>query len=259
MNNLRLALVRNIKLTLEYDGTRFNGWQVQDKSKRTVQGELNTALSRIFQEKCSVIGSGRTDSGVHAKGQVANFKTTSSMTPIQILKALNTSLPEDVSASKVEEVSQKFHAQYSAKSKTYRYTILNSQNRSALSRDFSFFYPYPLNLTRIRRELKNLLGKKDFKSFQAHDSAISEESLKNKSTIRTIKRLEIQKNGNFIFIEIEADGFLYKMVRNIVGTLLEIGSGKRSESLKKILNAKDRRCAGQTAPAKGLCLREVRY
>ena len=144
--------MHNIKLTLEYDGTHFSGWQVQDKNKRTVQGELNAALSRIFQERCTAIGSGRTDSGVHAKAQVANFKTSSSMTPGQILKALNASLPEDVAVSKAEEVPQNFHAQYSAKSKTYRYTILNAQHRSALSCDFCFFYPYRLNLYRIRRD-----------------------------------------------------------------------------------------------------------
>jgi len=250
-----MPTTRNIKLTLEYDGTHFNGWQVQDKSKRTVQGEIEKVLSKIFKKKCRIMGSGRTDSSVHAKAQVVNFKTTSTMTPVQILKALNAWLPEDVSITHAQEVPLNFHAQYSVKSKIYRYSILNRPSRSALERHVSFFYPHHLNLTLVRREAKNLLGKKDFKSFQAADF-----SRAKRNTIRTIKKIQIRKSADFIYIDIEADGFLYKMVRNIVGTLLEISSGKRSlGSIQKILKAKNRKAAGQTAPAKGLCLLEVKY
>ena len=246
---------RNIKLTLEYDGTHFNGWQVQDKAKRTVQGEIEKVLSKIFKKKCRIIGSGRTDSGVHAKAQAANLKTTSTMTPVQILKALNARLPEDISITHAEGVPLNFHAQYSVKSKTYRYSILNRPSRSALERHFSFFYSQHLNLSLMRREAKSLLGKKDFKSFQATDFSRAE-----RNTIRTIKKIRIKKNAYFIFIDIEADGFLYKMVRNIVGTLLEIGSGKQPKaSIQNILKAQNRKAAGQTAPAKGLCLMEVHY
>lgn len=252
--------MRNIKLTLEYDGTDFNGWQMQDRSKRTVQGEIEKALSQILKKKTTVTGSGRTDSGVHAKAQTANFKTTSKMTPVQILKALNALLPEDVSVIAAQEVPLNFHARYSVKSKIYRYTILNRPTRSPLLRRESFFYPHPLNLSRMKKEAKFLVGRKDFKSFQASDSAIDEEGRRGKNTVRTIRRLEIRKNGDFISIDIEANGFLYKMVRNIVGTLLEIGLGKRPMgSIQKILKAKNRKAAGQTAPAKGLYLMEVHY
>ncbi len=250
-----MPIIRNIKLTLEYDGTNFNGWQIQDPKKRTVQGEIEKVLSQIFKKKCRLIGSGRTDSGVHAKAQVANFKTNSTMTPGQILKALNAWLPEDIAITNAEEVSLNFHAQYSAKSKTYRYSILNRATRFALDRHFSFFYSYPLNLNLMHREIKTLLGKKDFKSFQAMDIARLE-----KNTTRTIKKIQIKKSVDFIYIDIEADGFLYKMIRNIVGTLLEIGSGRRPPgSMKKILEKKNRQLAGQTAPALGLCLLEVKY
>ncbi len=248
-----------IKLTLEYDGTDFNGWQIQAGKKRTVQGELEKALLKIFKQKTRVIGSGRTDSGVHALGQVAHFETSSRMTPRQILKALNASLPQDVAVVAAQKVPPSFHAQYSAKSKIYRYTILNQSTRSPLLRHYSYFYFHPLNLTLMARESRPLLGRKDFRSFQAADPAAISES-PEKTTIRTIKKIEIKKRGPLISIEIEADGFLYKMVRNLIGTLLEIGSGRlRPGSIPKILEKKDRRAAGKTAPATGLCLIKVRY
>lgn len=255
-----MSTTRNIKLTLEYDGTDFNGWQMQDKSKRTVQGEIEKALSKILKKKTAVTGSGRTDSGVHAKAQTANFKTTSKMTPFQVIKALNALLPKDVSVVAVQEVPLNFHARYSVKSKIYRYTILNRESRSPLTGRFSLFYPRSLNLFRMRKEARILIGRKDFRSFQAVDSALDKKDLKNKNTIRAIRRMDIRKNRGFILIDIEANGFLYKMVRNIVGSLLEIGSGKRPlGSMKDILNKKSRLGAGQTAPAKGLCLLEVKY
>ena len=249
--------MRNIKITIEYDGTDFHGWQIQDKGKRTVQGEIEKTLFKIFKRRIKVIGSGRTDSGVHAEGQVANFKTSSSMTPLQMLKALNVLLPEDVAIKKAEEAVEKFHAQYSVKSKIYRYTISNHLTRSSLGRNYCLHYPYPLNLGLMRKETKVLVGRRDFKSFQA---AGSKKVPGPKNTIRTIKKIEIKKKNDIITIEIEADGFLYKMVRSIVGTLLAAASGRLSAgSMKKILKAKNRMLAGQTAPAKGLCLVEVKY
>lgn len=246
-----------IKLTLEYDGTDFNGWQIQSGKKRTVQGEIEKALLKIFKQKTRIIGSGRTDSGVHAQGQVAHFQTSSVMTPHQILKALNASLPEDIAVVGAQKASENFHAQYSAKSKTYRYTILNRNSRSPFLRRFSCFYPHLLDLTLMRREASHFLGKKDFRSFQAADPASQDQ---RKTSLRTIKRLEVKKKGSFIEIVIEADGFLYKMVRNIVGTLLEIGSGRRSRGdMKTILGQRDRRAAGVTAPPEGLSLVKVKY
>ena len=249
--------MRNIKITIEYDGTDFHGWQIQDKGKRTVQGEIEKALFRIFKRRTKVIGSGRTDSGVHAQGQVANFRIESSMIPLQMLKALNALLPEDIAIKKAEEVVEKFHAQYSVKSKIYRYTISNHLTRSPLCRNYCFHYTYPLNLSLMRKEAKLLVGRKDFKSFQVTGSP-QEPGPKN--TIRTIKKIEIKKRNDVITIAIEADGFLYKMVRSIVGTLLAVASGRLpAGSMKKILKAKNRMLAGQTAPAKGLCLVEVKY
>jgi tRNA pseudouridine38-40 synthase len=247
--------MRNIKLTLEYDGTHFNGWQIQAKPRRTVQEELTKACSRILKEKITVVGSGRTDSGVHALGQVANFKTRSKMPAEEIFRALNANLPDDVVVLKAEDVRSSFHAQHSAKRKTYRYTILNRSVRAAQQRHFCLFYHYSLNLRRMRTAATALIGKKDFKSFQASDAARKEQS-----TIRRIKKLTIVQKGDYIHIDIEADGFLYKMVRNIVGTLLEVGSGKLPPgSIKTILKARNRTFAGKTAPAKGLCLLEVAY
>ena len=253
--------MRNIKLTIEYDGTHFNGWQVQDKKKRTIQGEIQEALSQIFKKKIGILGSGRTDSGVHAIGQTANFKTTSPMTPRQILKALNAILPEDIVITKTQDVPEGFHARYSAKSKTYRYTILNRESRSPHLRNFTSFYPYRLDLRLMRQEARALIGKKDFRSFQASDPFMKRAGQSQEKTgIRTMKKIDIKKRGDLIHIDMEADGFLYKMVRNIVGTLLQVGSGRRpGGSVKKILQEKRRSAAGPTAPSEGLCLVEVKY
>ena len=246
-------MLRNIKLTIEYDGTNFNGWQFQP-GLRTIQGEIQNFLKKIFKEDITLIGSGRTDSGVHAKGQVANFRTTSTMSTLQMCRAFNNNLPEDIAILSVEEVNLKFHAQHSAKRKTYRYTILNREPRSSLQRNFCLRFPYKLNLTLMRQEAKALVGRKDFKAFQAASST------NPKDSIRRVYKLKITKQGDFIYIDIEANGFLYKMVRNIVGTLLEIGSGRLPKgSIKRILKSKDRTTAGDTTQARGLCLLHVKY
>jgi len=248
---------RNIKLTIEYDGTAFNGWQVQPNNQRTVQGIIEKAVQKIFNKKIRVIGSGRTDSGVHALGQVANFKVKSDLPLIKIRGALNANLPVDVVILKVEEVPLDFHARYSVKAKTYRYTVLYRKTRCARQRHFCLLYPYPLNLSHMRQEAKILVGRHDFKSFQAVDAA---KPKRGENTVRTIKRLEIKKKGDYIYIDIEANGFLYKMVRNIVGTLLEIGTRKLPKgSMKNILSKKDRTAAGPTAKSHGLALVEVKY
>lgn len=250
--------LRNIKLTIEYDGSAFNGWQIQTKKERTIQDEVKKALSKITGQSITVFGSGRTDSGVHALGQVANFKTSSHLTTEQLLRALNANLPEDIAVSKVEEAPAGFHAQYKAKSKTYRYTILNRLARTAQMRSLCMLYPYRLNLRVMKKEAKVLIGRKDFKSFCASDPERYGEG--KESTIRTIKRLTIKKSGDYILVDIEADGFLYKMVRNIMGTLLAVGSGQlKPGATAKILKAKDRTQAPKTSSAKGLCLLEVKY
>lgn len=263
-------MAKNIKLTIEYDGTNFHGWQTQAtrnkshiqtkrRAQRTVQEEIEKVLKNIFKRNLKLIGSGRTDSGVHAFGQVAHFKVNTSMSVIEIQNALNANLPDDIAIIQVEDAPLNFHAQYSVKSKTYRYTILNATARCAQQRHFCLHYPYTLNIRRMREEAKDLVGRKDFKSFTASDPA-KRKANKREDTVRTIKRLAITRKGDNLIIEIEATGFLYKMVRNIIGTLLDVGRGKLTKgSIKQILAEKNRHAAGNTAKPKGLALIRVRY
>ncbi len=259
--------MRNIKLIIEYDGTNYFGWQTQKlKSKNsirntlyairkfsTIQETLESALRQILQEKISLIGSGRTDSGVHALGQVVNFKTKSRLSVVDIKRALNAVLPQDISVVKTEEAQDNFHARFDAKSKIYRYTLLNNPARSVMLRNYYYFYPHRLNINAMRKAAKLLLGKKDFKSFQASGK-------KPRSSKRTINKLSIKRQGNFIQFDIQSNGFLYKMVRSIVGTLLEVGRGKLNPAeIQRILSQKNRKFAGPTAPAQGLTLIKVIY
>lgn len=249
-------MLRNIKLTLEYDGTDFYGWQVQVKSQRTVQAEIEKALKKIFKKHVTLFGSGRTDSGVHALGQVANFHAATRLPIETIQTALNAHLPKDIAVVRIEEVGPRFHARFSVKSKTYRYAILNRPARCAIERRFCLFYPYPLNLRLMRAEAEALVGRYDFKSFQAANPSRDEKA----TAVRTVKRLTIRKKGDRVLIEIEADGFLYKMVRNIVGTLLGIGRGQLPKgSMRRILKSKDRTIAPAPAKAQGLTLLKVEY
>ncbi|MFC1510638.1 tRNA pseudouridine(38-40) synthase TruA [Candidatus Omnitrophota bacterium] len=251
--------MQNIKLTIEYDGTRFQGWQSQNKGQRTVQDEIEGALKKICKEKIRLIGSGRTDSGVHALAQVANFKTKSKRPAKEYINALNGNLPKDISIINAESVPLSFHAQYTAKKKTYRYSILYRPTRSALQHRFSFHISTQLNVALMRKEAKTLIGRKDFASFQTSDP-VRKRAGKQENTIRHITALNIKKHGDVIAIDITANGFLYKMVRNIVGTLLEIGSGKKPKgSMQTILKNKNRTMAGQTAKACGLMLLKVIY
>lgn len=259
--------MRNIKLIIEYEGTNYIGWQIQrlrqqktsiehrtsSIEKKTIQETMEQALKRILNEKIKLIGSGRTDSGAHALGQVANFKTNSKMPLDKLKKALNALLPNDIAIKDIEEVNLNFHSRFDAKSKIYGYTILNSPLRCVRQRNFYCLYPYKLNLNAMRQAARLLLGKKDFKSFQASDK-------KPRNSQRTVKNISLKKQGDFIHFEIEADGFLYKMVRSIVGSLLEVGRGKlKTKDFKRILRQKNRQFAGPTAPAKGLTLLKVKY
>ena len=220
-----------------------------------MQGELKKVLLQIFKAHVTVIASGRTDAGVHASGQVVNFKVVTRMTTEEIRRALNALLPPDIAVMDVQEVDLQFHAILDVKSKTYRYTILHRDYPSALQRNRCHFYWHALDVSRMKEEAKALVGKKDFKSFEASDPV-----RRKHSTVRTVKKVLIRKQGPWITIDIEADGFLYKMVRNIVGTLLEAGSGKLPKGgIRQILRRKDRTKAGVTAVAQGLCLLEVTY
>ncbi len=247
--------MRNFKLTLEYVGTQFCGWQTQANGFRTIQNHIEEKLERIFKQKIHCHASGRTDSGVHATAQVAHFKVATTMDTALILKALNSFLDKDVAVVDLKEVPLNFHAQKSVKDKTYQYTILNRLNPSPMWHDRAYFYPNPLNISKMRSAAGVFKGKHDFKSFQ---SASDRSKIVN--TIRTISHLSVIKEGDLIKISITSDGFLYKMVRNIVGALIEVGGGTLTKAkIKEILKAKNRLVETKTAPSHGLCLIKVRY
>ncbi len=244
----------NIRLTIAYDGTNYSGWQIQ-KNALSIQAILEKALRKILNTKIKVTGAGRTDAGVHANGQIANFNSDAWLPEKNLKAALNSTLPEDISVIKVKKVSPKFNSQFDARSKVYKYTILNDSADRPLCRNFYWKVPYRLNMALMRKEAKALEGKHDFRAFQAK-SALSG----IKDTKRIIKNISISAREKFIFISIEGNGFLHNMVRVIIGTLVEVGRGYMNPgSVKKILLAKDRRKAGPTAPAKGLTLISVRY
>lgn len=247
---------RNIKLTLEYDGTDFAGFQFQP-GRPTIQQVLEEALSKFFDKPTKIkSASGRTDAGVHAKFQIVNFLTSSKAELWQIQKGLNAHLPDSVAVRKVEEVSAKFHARFQAKSKTYEYKIWNDRVRSPFQLRYAHQVPSPLNVSAMRRAAAFLTGKHDFRSFCATEKP----GEPKKKTVRTIKKFVVQKKGSLVCLRMTADGFLHHMVRNIAGTLLEVGRGKiKADEVGKILKSKDRRRAGMTAPAKALCLVDVTY
>ncbi len=248
----RRSSTRNIRLVIKYDGTRYSGWQFQ-KNAETVQEAIESVLERIIGRKVKLTGAGRTDSGVHAVGQVANFKTHSKLALNKIKDALNSSLAEDILIVSAEFVPLKFDSQRSARSKRYRYTVTTARFADPFIRHFAARFSYPLKIRSMRRAAKALTGRHDFKAFQAAGSS-------ELNTVRTIKKIKIEKRGDLVYIDVWADGFLYNMVRTIGGTLLEIGRGKMPEkSIKEILLKRDRRSAGPTAPAKGLCLMNVEY
>jgi tRNA pseudouridine38-40 synthase len=243
---------RNIKLTIEYDGTNYCGWQTQS-GPTTVQETVSKTLTKIVGHQVTLYGASRTDSGVHARGQSANFRTSSQMTPAQFIKALNSSLPGDIAVRAAKSVPESFNAMHKARSKHYRYTILNSPVRSALDRNFYYFAPYKLSVNRMRQTLKYLVGRHDFRAFASKSSG-------RENCVRKIYSIRISKQGAYININIKGNGFLYNMARTIVGTLLLIGQGKmKPEAIKTIIRSRVRKKAGPTAPAKGLCLLKVNY
>lgn len=244
--------MRNIRLLIEYDGTNYAGWQWQNNEK-TIQKTLLSAIEQVTQEKIKLYGASRTDAGVHAVGQVANFKTNSVIPSERLVYAINFYLPPDITVKKAADAAESFHAQYCAKSKVYRYTLFNNWIRTSLNRNFCYLYGFKLSMDKMVAAARYLTGTHDFTSFTT-------KAWGEKNRIRTIKRFDIKREGTNVYFTIEADGFLYNMVRTIVGTLLEIGRGKIvSEGIQDIVNAKNRKSAGPTVPAKGLCLMEVKY
>lgn len=245
-------MTRKLKLIIEYEGTRYHGWQVQPNGL-TIQEVLQSCLKKITQEEMSVVGSGRTDAGVHAEGQVAHFRTESSMTPHQFLMAFNSLLPNDIVVKEVAEVPDEFHAQRSAVRKIYRYTILNREYPSALLHDRCNFIQTPLDVKAMQSAKSYLEGKHDFSAFRASNCEA-------RNPVREIYKIVIAKKEDFITLDFDGNGFLKYMVRNIVGTLIQVGRKKmQAEEMKTILESRDRKNAGPTARPYGLCLVEVFY
>ncbi|MCX5697327.1 MAG: tRNA pseudouridine(38-40) synthase TruA [Candidatus Omnitrophica bacterium] len=265
--------MRNIRIEIEYDGSGYAGWQVQNSpqctvhspQKRTIQGTIEKTLQKILKEKVKVIASGRTDAGVSALAQVANFHTHCALPVEKIKNALNALLPKDIAVSRVQDVPLDFHAIRDVRSKVYRYRILNRAHRPALSLRGVYFCRFPLDSGLMRREARVLIGRHDFKAFCASGSSA-------RSTVRTIKKITVgrypyeyprsntKEDNSLIIIDIEADGFLYNMARSIAGTLVDIGRGRfKKSSMKSLLSARDRRLSGPCAPAQGLCLLKVKY
>ncbi len=243
--------MRNIKLTLEYDGSGFFGFQRQ-KDKPSIQASLEKALSRLFNRPMKIgAAAGRTDALVHARGQVVHFKTDSPIPLEKIQRGLNALLPREIAVKSAEEVPADFHARYGARWKTYEYEVFNSQIRSPLLNGRVYQFPYPLDFGKMKKAAKALVGRHDFKSFQATGSNV-------RDSIRTVRRLAIERSGKRVRFTVEADGFLYHMVRNIVGTLLEVGRGSLSlKDFSGLLRRPHRPVA--TVPAQGLTLLQVKY
>ncbi len=244
--------MRNIKLTIEYDGKCYNGWQKQP-DKLNIQGEIEKAIYNITKEKVELIGSGRTDAGVHALGQVANFKTNSNIPIEKIPLAINSQLKSSIIIKSAEEVDERFHSRYNAKHKTYRYIINNSKTGTALYRNLQYCFPIKLDVEKMKEASKFFEGEHDFKAFKSSGTSA-------KNSVRTIYKAVVKEEGENIIIELTGNGFLYNMVRIISGTLLDVGLGKINPSeIPDIINSKDRQRAGKTLPAHGLYLVEVLY
>lgn len=241
-----------IKLTIEYDGTAYAGWQRQP-NHTTIQAVLEEALSKITQKHIIAVSAGRTDSGVHALGQVVSFQTDKSLASAQWAPAINSYLPKDITVLASEQTSEDFHARFSAKGKTYDYRITVQAFRPALDRHRAWHFPHPLDMDAMRQAMSKLLGTHDFTSFRGPRS-------KTANPKCTISHLSLRSESPSLTIRIEGDRFLKQMVRAIVGTLVEVGQHKRHpNTMQDILQAKDRRAAGRTAPPHGLYLTQVLY
>lgn len=243
----------NYKLTIQYDGTRYRGWQVQGNTDQTIQGKLEGVLSRLTGQLVEVHGSGRTDAGVHALGQVANVKLPHPVEPSELLGELNRYLPADIGVIAAEPAPERFHARLNARSKTYRYRIWNSAIPNVLERSYLYALPEPLDVAAMERAAADLVGTHDFRSFCG---------LKRfkKSTVRTITDIAITQDGAEVRLEFTGNGFLMRMVRILAGTLVEVGLGQReADAMPAVLAAQDRAAAGPALPAQGLALVRVEY
>lgn len=245
--------MRNIKLTIEYDGTNYHGWQIQ-KNANTVQETIEKAISKLLDNKVGLVGCSRTDVGVHAYSQVAHFLTNSSIPEDKFSYAINNLLPEDIVIRQSEEVSEDFHSRYCAKGKKYRYLIYNEAHASAIMRNRAYHVRPKLDFEEMKSAVQYFNGRHDFAAFQATGGQV-------RSTVREIYSIDVlKKEDNLIAIEVSGNGFLYNMVRIIAGTLIYVGIGKiNAKEIPQIIESLDRTRAGKTAPAHGLYLMEIYY
>lgn len=243
----------NYKLVIQYDGSRYDGWQRQGNTGKTIQGKIEEILEKILGDKVEIAGAGRTDAGVHALGQTANFHWPKPLSEETLKKELNTYLPEDIGILSVEKVPERFHSRLNAVEKIYRYRVSLGDGKNVFERKQIYPLNQPLDVEKMRKAADLMVGEKDFKGFSTGKKG-------KKSTVRKLRAIRIsEKNGEVVF-EFQGDGFLYNMVRILTGTLLEIGMGKREiGSIPEIFETKDRALAGFTAPARGLTLVEVFY
>lgn len=250
-------MVKNYKMILSYDGTRFFGWEHQPNTDMTIQGKVETVLARMLDMEPGkipeVIGCGRTDAGVHAKAMVCNVRLDTEMSEEEIKDYMNRYLPEDISVEQVRVASDRFHARYNAVGKTYQYTCYIGKSKPVFDRK----YVYPLesvpDINAMQKAAGILMGEHDFRSFCSNPKM-------KKSTVRLVDMIDIKQKGDYLYLTFHGTGFLQHMVRILTGTLLEVGFGQRTpESIAELIEAKDRRQAGFTAPAKGLCMMRVDY
>lgn len=244
---------KNYKIILAYDGTRYQGWESHKDGDMTIQGKLVNVIEHLVEKPVEVIGCGRTDAGVHAKGMVANVKLDIDMAPDQIKSYLNHYLPEDIAVLEIGVASERFHSRYNAVGKTYCYTCYIGNTKPVFNRKYVYVLDEKPDINRMRKAAELLVGTHDFASFCANKK-------KKKSTVRTVDKIEITVEGDYLKFTVHGDGFLHHMVRILVGTLLEVGWGKRSaESMTELLAVQERAQAGVTAPAQGLCMMSVDY
>lgn len=245
--------MRNIRITIEYDGKNFPGWQSQP-GKISIQTEIENAIYEITGERVELIASGRTDAGVHALGQVANFHTNTKIETSKIPYAINSKLPNSIVVKEAKEVDERFHSRYNCKLKTYRYIINNNEFPSALNRYREFHMPCKLDYKEMKKAIKYFVGEHDFKAFKSSGGNAK------KTTVRTLTDCSIKENDGRIYIELTGNGFLYNMVRIISGTILDVGLGKiKADDIPEIINSGVREKAGRTLPPHGLYLVKVNY
>jgi tRNA pseudouridine38-40 synthase len=246
--------MNNYKLVLQYDGTKYSGWQMNKNAANTLEEKLEVLLAKLIEEEVELIGSGRTDKGVHARGQVANFRTTKNLNCDRLQKEMNHFLPEDIAVLSVEQVAHEFHSRLHAKSKCYRYAIYKSINgtKPVFERKYVTVLEQELDLYKMQKGIELLIGTHDFKGFCSDKT--------KKSTVRTIHSIDIVEVDDYIFFDFIGDGFLHHMIRILMGTLIEIGTLQRkAESILTVFDKKERSLAGYLTPPEGLCLEEVYY